>query len=379
MSSNSNTFRISNEHLLLINILNTMYNDNTRQINNINETLNNLIDTNNRITNLLTQLLYDNRSSNQNNRRNNYSERRNRENNDNRNRIYLNNRPYLIDSVTEYTIPRQNFRNNSIPTINTNSNNFDIFTQMFQNFMQPVEIYPTQSQIESATRNVRYCDISRPINTQCPISMEDFDDNNMVTVIRHCGHIFNTENLMNWFRTNCRCPVCRYDIRDYNSNASNEFFNSQNNRIQNNGTINDNINNNSLRDNNHVPNPNLNTNFNGDTNVNTNNTVTNNTSIDRDLNNSTEYPNLDLSNNTINDILNQEINNLFRFDAPAGNSLSNDLLRNSNQELNIYLQNLQSNLSEDLSGNLINDYSLGGAGLGLYIINALTRRLRNNR
>ena len=94
-----------------------------------------------------------------------------------------------------------------------------------QNFFEPIEVFPTQSQIESATRCVRYCDIITPVNTSCPISLETFNDNDMVTVIRHCGHTFHTEYLMNWFRTNCRCPVCRYDIRDYN-NTSSEYFNS---------------------------------------------------------------------------------------------------------------------------------------------------------
>ena len=227
MSSNSNTFRISNEQLLLINILNTMYNDNLRQINNITDTLNNLYDTNNQIRNLLIQLLGSNHQSSGNQRRNGFNDRRNRENNSDRdrnpNRVYLNNRPYIIDSVTEYTIPRQFLRNLSNQNQN---NNLDAFAQLFQNFLQPVEIYPTQSQIESATRRVRYCDISRPINTQCPISMDEFNDNDMVTVIRHCGHTFHTEHLMSWFRSNCRCPVCRYDIREYNSNASTEFYNN---------------------------------------------------------------------------------------------------------------------------------------------------------
>jgi len=248
MSSNSNSnLRISNEQLLLINILNTMYNDNRQLINNITETLNNLINSNNQIRELLVQLLSSNYSSN-NNRRQGFSERRNRENNNNR--VFLNNRPYVIDSVTEYTIPRHLFSSFSNLTSNNNNNNNNndnrssryenAFTQLFQNFLQPVEVFPTQSQIESATRNVRYCDISRPVNTQCPISMEDFNDSDMVTVIRHCGHIFNSEHIMNWFRSNCRCPVCRYDIRDYNSNASTEFFNSNNNNtnINNNNTNN---------------------------------------------------------------------------------------------------------------------------------------------
>jgi hypothetical protein len=207
---NSNTYRLSNEQLLLVNILNTMYNDNLRHINSITETLNSLVDTNNQIRNSLIQILNSNQGSS---RRNN--------NNNNNNRRWENNRPYIIDSVNEYIIPR-NRRNNS---------SSELFTQILNNFLQPVEIYPTQSQIETATRRVRYCDISRPINTACPISMEDFNDNDMVTVIRHCGHTFHTEQLMNWFRSNCRCPVCRYDIRTYDTGSPSDFFNNNSSMI----------------------------------------------------------------------------------------------------------------------------------------------------
>jgi hypothetical protein len=42
----------------------------------------------------------------------------------------------------------------------------------------------------------------------------------MVTVIRHCGHIFNTEQLNTWFRSHCACPVCRYDIRNFNETVA---------------------------------------------------------------------------------------------------------------------------------------------------------------
>ena len=95
-----------------------------------------------------------------------------------------------------------------------------------QSFFQPVEVYPTQSQIESATRRAIYCDIVSPRNRACPISLDNFEDNETVTLIRQCGHIFRTEELNTWFMSHCNCPVCRYDIRDYNSNASSEFFTS---------------------------------------------------------------------------------------------------------------------------------------------------------
>jgi hypothetical protein len=94
-------------------------------------------------------------------------------------------------------------------------------------FFEPVVINPTPGQIELSTRNVRYCDIVTPINRSCPITLENFNDSDMVTVIRFCGHIFNTEHLHRWFATNCRCPVCRYDIRNYNSNSSSLVSNIQ--------------------------------------------------------------------------------------------------------------------------------------------------------
>jgi hypothetical protein len=329
MSNNSNTFRLGNEQLLLINILNSMYNDNLRQITNLNETLNNLNNTNNQIRNSLIQILnnpYINQANNS--RRNGFSDRRGRENNNNDrnnndrnnnyNRLFLNNRPYIIDSITEYTFPRVTSRNNDINQVDTSG----LLNNFFTNFMQPVEVYPTQSQIEAATRRVQYCNITRPINNQCPISMDDFNDNDMVTVIRHCGHIFQTEHLMNWFRTNCRCPVCRYDIRDYNSNASTEFFSDR-------------------------------------------------SEITSELiqNQTQRTGNFDSSNNNI------ERNTINRTDSMNSfgsntNHMFNDMFNDA------FIENLVG--TTDLSGNRL-DNMLGGTAALFYILNSMNNRARNFR
>ena len=221
MNNNSNAFRVGNETIFLINILNTMYNDNLRQINNLTETLTNLNNSNSQIRNLLVQLL----NSNQGNR---HSRRNQSDMFDTSDR---NIGGYLID---EYTFPVNTNRQNNI---NETHETLRDLRSVFEIFFQPIEIYPSQSQIEIATRRVRYCDITTPIYTSCPISMDDFNDNDMVTVIRHCGHTFHTENIMNWFRSNSRCPVCRYDIRDYNipnQNLNNSQDSSNNNIERNN-------------------------------------------------------------------------------------------------------------------------------------------------
>jgi hypothetical protein len=217
----------NDQDLSIINSLNEAYNNNLRSIQNFTNSINDLTDMNVQIHNSIVEIL-NNRNSRLNSRENinrtninrnmsrttasANSETSNSEIN-NLGRVLLNNVPYIIDSVQHYRLPSRSQREQP------RSNNF---SNLLQRFFQPVEIFPTQTQIETATRSVRYCDILNPINRSCPISLENFSDSDNVTVIRYCGHIFNRNQLNTWFRSNCRCPVCRYDIRNYNSNSN--FF-----------------------------------------------------------------------------------------------------------------------------------------------------------
>jgi hypothetical protein len=240
---------ISNEHLLLIDILNNMYNDNLRQISNFTNSINSLNESNSQIRGLLFQILYN--QSRRNNRNNNATYLNNINSVMNNSNRFLNfrdnhrdhtsnnqNRTFRLGSFvfdnsvyndlnTFRGVPITNSNGNGNANANSNNAN-NVLNQLYQAFLEPVEIYPTQTQIEAATRRVRYSDIVSPKNRSCPIVMEEFNDNDMVTVIRHCGHIFNTDELNRWFSSNCKCPVCRYDIRNYNSTASSEFFNNGN-------------------------------------------------------------------------------------------------------------------------------------------------------
>ena len=81
--------------------------------------------------------------------------------------------------------------------------------------LQPVVVRPTISQIQRATENIVYGDISNNLHTQCPISQEDFQPTDRVTRITQCGHIFFPNQIREWFRRNVRCPVCRFDIRNH--------------------------------------------------------------------------------------------------------------------------------------------------------------------
>jgi hypothetical protein len=93
-------------------------------------------------------------------------------------------------------------------------NNNNRTTPFANIFAEPVIIRPTNDQITNATRMIQYSsDLSN--NTRCPITLEEFQADELVCEIKHCRHLFKRDSIMDWFQRNVRCPVCRYDIRDY--------------------------------------------------------------------------------------------------------------------------------------------------------------------
>jgi len=208
-------YTISNEDLLLVNILNGMYNDNLRQIDRMNTSINTLNADNLRIRTLLIRLLRNQRENNNTIGVNNAGTSNERPapinttlptsrvvSSSGSERLFVNSAPYIIDSFQQYRVP----------SAGGTARNF--FSETLRSFYEPVNVYPTQAQIDTATRIVRYSDIGVPRNRSCPISIIDFNDSDMVTIIRNCGHIFHTTELRTWFTTHCTCPVCRFDIRE---------------------------------------------------------------------------------------------------------------------------------------------------------------------
>jgi hypothetical protein len=236
----SNYSYLSTDEIILINILNTMYNDNYRQIEQLQEGNTRIMTS---IMNILSTILHTrerNRQGNTSSRQGNSSIRRenpttnsipNSQSNNTR-RIHSNpiaTNPTATNPTENSTSSLINFLNNGIFSNSQfmvdnieyvqsqmASRSGTNINDLINRFLEPVEVFPTQSQIEIGTRIARFSDIVNPINSSCPISMERFNDSDNVSVIRECGHIFTTQELNSWFRSNCRCPICRYDIRTYN-------------------------------------------------------------------------------------------------------------------------------------------------------------------
>lgn len=106
------------------------------------------------------------------------------------------------------------------PTLQTDLSSLILY--LFTNGVNPVRnavtVPLTSEQIEQSTEMVSYnAEMGEPT---CPISMENFEENEQICRIRGCRHVFKREHLMRWLQTNTNCPVCRFDLRNVSNNPA---------------------------------------------------------------------------------------------------------------------------------------------------------------
>ena len=97
---------------------------------------------------------------------------------------------------------------NVIPPIPTTRPIIDSYTTneattLLNTFLNTtVVVRPTNAQIQQASRLIIYGDIENPLSQSCPISLEDFNEDDQVSQILYCGHIFHTHQFQQWFESN---------------------------------------------------------------------------------------------------------------------------------------------------------------------------------
>lgn len=84
-------------------------------------------------------------------------------------------------------------------------------------FSDPVLIRPSRQQIDLSTQT-----LSNLSNQSCAVCQDSIVETDICRQIRHCGHIYHRGCIDQWFERNVRCPVCRYDIRDYATEEDSE-------------------------------------------------------------------------------------------------------------------------------------------------------------
>jgi len=110
-------------------------------------------------------------------------------------------------------------RRHSINHVNEQRRHDDFVTLFTHAIASPAStahsLAPSSADINHATREVLFSTLENPINNVCPISRENFTEDQTVIQIIHCGHIFSRDDLRTWLLSSAHCPMCRYDIRNY--------------------------------------------------------------------------------------------------------------------------------------------------------------------
>jgi len=101
---------------------------------------------------------------------------------------------------------------NSVNTQNINTNEF---ATLITEFLNRVPVLATQEEISRSTIRILYGNVENPLNTQCPITLEQLQPDTEVIELLGCKHVFTPDSITNWFGNHVCCPVCRYDIRTY--------------------------------------------------------------------------------------------------------------------------------------------------------------------
>ena len=78
--------------------------------------------------------------------------------------------------------------------------------------------------------------LNLPENSRCAITQEQFTENEIVSRIYHCGHVFNHDALLRWFERDTRCPICRYNLTTNRNTSQTNQTNQTNQTSQTNQT-----------------------------------------------------------------------------------------------------------------------------------------------
>jgi hypothetical protein len=129
---------------------------------------------------------------------------------------YLNNVMYMNNYYNHNynhsnTNTNTNTNANSANANSANENNAHLLNYDLDDFIKlsNTNIYTL---IKSNTNDLYYGNIENPTNDSCAITHEKFSNCDEVTMIKECGHIFNSSAIKQWLIEHQTCPNCRHNI-----------------------------------------------------------------------------------------------------------------------------------------------------------------------
>ena len=88
------------------------------------------------------------------------------------------------------------------------------------NNMEDVQVYPSLRTLRESSSIHIFRDLDTNHET-CSICRDNFEENSIVRRLG-CEHIFHIGCIDTWLETNIRCPLCRLDLRDNETEDVNE-------------------------------------------------------------------------------------------------------------------------------------------------------------
>jgi len=134
------------------------------------------------------------------------------------------NQNFIIDTILndDRTYRRLRRPNNTTTTENieisfTEPRSSDLLSSLFGGVFQPE---PTSTlslrSINTNTEVTTYTSSESNDQQMCPVCRVNFEENDVVRKINHCGHMYHLNCIDNWFQEHATCPVCRHNL---NSNT----------------------------------------------------------------------------------------------------------------------------------------------------------------
>ena len=118
--------------------------------------------------------------------------------------------------------PNNQRRRRFIPFMNFN--NEGALENIFEQFLQSMgnREHPTDEEILNELPETQIEDATKldPEKKNCIICLEDFKNGDKA-IILPCIHIFHTECIKNWLKTQDTCPICKFKLTGENINSAN--------------------------------------------------------------------------------------------------------------------------------------------------------------
>lgn len=81
----------------------------------------------------------------------------------------------------------------------------------------------TEQEIDDHSETAQFDEIVNPLNAECPITHDTFENADIVMILLPCRHIFKKEAIMEWFKQSTKCPSCRNDMQTRNDTNTNSI------------------------------------------------------------------------------------------------------------------------------------------------------------